>query len=258
LSLKAWPELTRACRLTHETTLLRAWLCLRATAPGLCGILPLTDALDALTSSFGWSPQYANRILQKGGWWRISISNNGTKFLRLMSLERVSERLDTRSGRPITITWDELTSGHQSFSAACYAGWIAQGRNGERTISRQTLSKLWTASKPTQRQWEKNRIHKRRNLARLPKPTLETLSRYPDCDHPKVRQRNGELWIQLPNTYQAKKRRAAWGQRERSAWLKRDTGNQRLYFPTTSSARKSEALWAYAIINHKEGLWLAV
>ena len=258
---KAWPELTRACRFTHETTLLRAWLCLRAKSEG-AGIMPLPVAAEFLTSAFGWSPQYTAKILDRGGWWWLSTDKRGTRFIRLMSVWRIAERLNTPPGHPVSITWEELTSGHQAFSAACYAAWIALGRHGERTISRQTLTKLWGVTSPTQRRWEaKGKVRSRKNCARLPKPTIETLSRYPDCDDPRVRQYpDGSLWIQLPNTYQAKRRNAAWGQRERhrSAWPKRDTGNQRLYFPTMSSARKSDALWCYVLMDQKEGLWLAV
>jgi len=278
------PHLAMAARQHGEVPLHRAWMCLHHADPEGSGILARGTALQAMQEHGGWTQTHCSRLLDKGNglWWWLGCSKRGKQHARLIGAGAIAARLGTRPG-PRAMHPASCLRGQALFAAACYAAWVATGRDGHRMLSRETLQELWHVTLPTLLKWERVAgVSKGSNWAALPvvdAQTQATCGLYPDCDAPGVRWRVGQdgrmrVWRQLPNTYASKlsTRRPSAGACRSAARLAREAAARpklvRLYHDGArpaenlrrARAKRPERSFAYARVGQWRGIgqWLAV
>lgn len=98
LVVRLIPDLSAAAFKKKAVDLLALWHCLRAINTTGCGHLLVTDAIEGLTSSFGYSRKQISRTFAdgEGKFWLREYSPRRKRYqARIYSLEKVCQYLDT-------------------------------------------------------------------------------------------------------------------------------------------------------------------
>ena len=229
-TLKSYAELNRIIIQRRLSVPYRLWLLLRALDPQGCGVVS-KDAVRASLAAYGLNWSHV-RTARRHGRADLFFTFHGN-HIEYRSLQSLCLSLEVEPGRPVNVPAAYMAS-LESFHAAMYAAWIAQGRDGERHISRARLSEYFGRDEETLRRWERAAgvIEVTGNVVEIEESDIEK----PDApipgdtrpderlDRRYIFEQEGRYYYRTVNTYKAESDRARTGNTRKIARQVRRSG----------------------------------
>ncbi|MBA7528821.1 hypothetical protein ES705_21011 [subsurface metagenome] len=158
LFVRLYPGLSVAALKAGLDKELALWCELRAINVTGCGKLLLTEALASLVKYFGYSQATAYRLLQAGDgklWVIYQTPVRPGSQIKIYSLLRVSEYLDTLTGRPVDVRVADYQGARGKKTAWLYASFFKPDGVKAKPISRDSIEAATGVKRRQQQRYDK-------------------------------------------------------------------------------------------------------
>jgi len=233
---RSWATLNQAVLANQGARFARAWFAARYVDKSATGRLTRSDFIAAIEKHLDTSHSAALKLLRdglNGGWWWES----GERIM-LAGQVRLAERFGVVLGPGVDLPVKSLKS-LRCFKAALFSSWFALK---PRTVSLQTLSKVFGASKNCLRGWarvgglrKKSQVGFTKSIEHAPWFFKQVVITDIDKDG------QAEAWWRLPNRYSTRFKGFRVRQSNCGSLNKR-ASKERLYFDQPKAKDRAKAL----------------